>query len=110
VNGTVASSAQWRNGRHLLSHFGDHAHKMRLWGVNGYDRSARETIEHGARFKYTWEDPQVPGLLLPRVGYYHRSSNRFTALTDDEVFILTHYPPDDGEDYVRNLRDSTYSP
>gem|GEM_PF-6572151 len=40
------------------------------------------------------------------MGYYDRRTGRFTALTDDEATITTHFPCP--EHYVRRLPKSDY--
>jgi hypothetical protein len=72
--------------------------------VADYDASARETIRFGISFTYTDPDADVP-----RVGYYALGTNRFTALNQSQTRILTHFIPDRGESYVRDLPDSTYT-
>jgi hypothetical protein len=54
--------------------------------VSQYDESARQTIEVGAYFEY--RDPETDEW---RVGYYDPVTGRFTALTDDEAEIITHF-------------------
>ena len=64
-----------------------------------YLRSARQTIQLGTRFTYAWKGGT-------RVGYFYRATRRFTALRDDEQFIITHFVM--SERQVRALRGSTY--
>ena len=70
--------------------------------VDDYDRSARETIARGTRFTYN-----APGTGEPRVGFFDRATGHFTALTDDEAILLTHYPLSEAK--IRALPNSTYS-
>lgn len=55
---------------------------------------------------FTYEDPDS---LELRVGYYERSTNRLTVVTATEVSVVTHFPPDRGEQYCRDLPYSTYN-
>lgn len=96
----VAASAVWGRGE-LAEHFEKHPETYR--SEREYDEGARETIRLGARFTYT--DTQTSA---PRVGYFHKPSNRFTGLTGDEKRITTHFRPDRGERYVAGLPRSTY--
>ena len=43
---------------------------------------------------------------VPRVDYFALSTGLFTALTENERVIVTHFPAD--EEYVRTLLDSDY--
>ena len=71
-----------------------------------YDDSARETIRDGICLIYTYVDPVDPALQEARVGYFDPATGRFTAMTEDERLILSHFAAT--ESYVRNLPDSTY--
>jgi hypothetical protein len=71
--------------------------------VQDYEASSLATIETGSRFSF--DDPSSGDA---RVGYYDRGSNRFTALTANERRIVTHFCPRRGEQYVRDLPNSTY--
>jgi hypothetical protein len=66
--------------------------------------SSHVTIQVGIRFEF--EDRKTG---RDRVGYYDRATNRLTVLTDDELFILSHYLPTRGEVYIRGLIRSTYT-
>lgn len=68
---------------------------------DAYEESSLVTIGEGVRFTYT--DRQRG---QPRVGYYDPLSQRFTAVTENERWIVTHFPAAD--DYVRHLPDSDY--
>jgi hypothetical protein len=96
----VATQAVWASGE-LAEHFDKHPEGYRSQAE--YDRGAREVIRIGRRFEY--RDTQSNA---PRVGYYDKPSNRFTAMTGDERRITTHFRPDRGESYVRGLPGSTY--
>ncbi len=94
-------------------HFTKHGYKFPFANVSDYDASARETIRTGIPFAYLHVDPDDPTIQEPRAGYFDRPTarfpqGRFTALTEDEALILSHYPPRRGEQYVRSLHDSTY--
>lgn len=86
----------------------EHHYWQHHWDVNAttipeYDASARETIRRGQRFTYT-----DPVRRRPRIGYYDPKTGLFTALHGDRKRILTHFRPEDGEAYVRQLPHSTY--
>jgi pyocin large subunit-like protein len=95
-----AEDARWAPGQ-LEAHFQRHPEGYR--SVEEYDQGARETILRGAAF--TYRDRTTD---LPRLGFYDRETNRFTALTRDGGRITTHFRPDRGERYVRNLQESSY--
>lgn len=96
-----ADTATWPSRSSLLRHFHKHGPDLGRATVEAYDESARATIRVGRRFTYT-----DPFSGESRVGYYHRATQRFTALRADESHILTHFRQD--EAYVRRLPDSTY--
>ena len=52
-----------------------------------------------------WRDADM-GSGEPRVGYYHRLTDRFVGLSDDEAIIFTHFAA--SERYVRTRPNSTY--
>lgn len=101
-----AGTPAWRNQRALVQHFRQHGRKMGFRSVHDYDLSARATIQHGIGLTYTYYDASGPSSALPRVGYFDPSTGRFTALTEDEQVILSHFAATEG--YARNLPDSTY--
>ena len=68
-----------------------------------YDLSARDTIRNGTEFTYQDRESNAR-----RRGFYDRAGNRFTGVTNDGGRITTHFRPDRGEAYVRNLERSTY--
>jgi hypothetical protein len=99
---TPAQSAVWPDPS-LYEHFLKHRLGLGVKWVTDYEASARRTIEIGKRFQYTDKGGQ------PRVGYFHRPTRRFTALTQNERRIVSHYKVDDA-DYPRQLLDSDYAP
>lgn len=98
-----ADTAEWSDQQQEYRHFQKHRWRLRVHTVEAYTRSARATIRVGRAF--TYDDPDFGD---PRVGYYHARTHRFTALTEDQQMILTHFCPD-SRAYVRNLPRSTYS-
>lgn len=96
----IARTAQWAPGQ-LAAHYAKHPEGYR--SVEEYDRGARETIRNGRPF--TYRDPTTGE---PRLGFYDPQTNRFTGLTRDGRRITTHFRPDRGEAYVRELPASTY--
>ena len=101
--GGVMPLPSWPPGPTLHRHFRDHRPKFPYASVREYANSSIETVTIGISFTYTDDTTR-----RQRIGYYHRASNRFTAVTGDGRRILTHYPPDRGERYVEELTDSTY--
>jgi pyocin large subunit-like protein len=95
--------APWPSDDELADHYSDHHWDMNARTVQEYDASARATIRDGTRF--TYDDPKTSRL---RIGYYDPETGLLTALLGDGSEILTHFAPDDGEDYVRDLPHSTY--
>ncbi len=97
---SYAAQASWAPGQ-LQAHFQKHPEGYRT--VEEYDRGARDTIRKGTAFTYLDRESNQRHL-----GFYDRQSNRFTALTLDGRRITTHFRPDQGEQYVRRLPESTY--
>jgi pyocin large subunit-like protein len=91
----------WYSDADARSHFAKHGHKFPYSTVQDYGASSIATVQVGVRFTYKTEG-------VARVGYYHRGVNHFTGVTEDDFFIVTHFPPDDGEQYCRQLDESTY--
>jgi hypothetical protein len=98
----IARDATWTPGQ-LQAHFEKHGREGPWASESAYDASAREVIRVGTLFTY------VDGTAnVERLGFYHRDSNRFTAVTRDGRRITTQFRPDRGEAYVRGLERSTY--
>lgn len=95
-----ASEAQWAPGQ-LQAHFEKHRDGYRT--EQEYDRGARDVIRRGTALTYLDRESGDTHL-----GFYDRSTNRFTAMTADGRRITTHFEPDNGEAYVRQLPRSTY--
>lgn len=98
----IAREATWAPGQ-LRSHFEKHGREMPWASESDYDASARETIRIGTAFTYQDRESNAE-----RRGFYHRETNRFTAVSSDGRRIPTHFRPDRGEGYVRGLERSTY--
>jgi hypothetical protein len=94
----------WVHQTELLMHYRKHGSKLPVQSVQEYEASALDTIRAGVRFTFV---DTAKG--LQRVGYYDSVTNRLTVLSDDELLILSHSPPDRGEQYVRDRPGSTYS-
>ena len=99
---TIAREATWAPGQ-LRAHFEKHGNEGPWASESALDASARETIKIGTVFTYQDRESNAE-----RLGFYHRESNRFTAVTRDGRRIATHFRPDRGEAYVRALDRSTY--
>jgi hypothetical protein len=98
----IARDATWAPGQ-LQAHFEKHGTEGPWASESAYDASAREVIRVGTLLTY------VDGTAnVERLGFYHRDSNRFTAVTRDGRRITTQFRPDRGEAYVRGLARSTY--
>lgn len=93
---------KWRSPRDLDRHFRKHGAKLRVKDRQAYADSALAIFRAGKRF--TYRDPNTAD---ERVGYFDRRTGRFTALTDNEERIVTHFHAD--EQYVRRLPNSTYT-
>ncbi len=93
---------QWASDKEFWKHYRKHWIELGVLSATQYDHSARVIVRTGKRFTY-----RTPG-GRPRVGYFDQTSGLLTALTRDEVIILTHYRPQDGATYVRALPESTY--
>ncbi len=96
-----AAIAQWRSPTKCRDHFLWHGSRLRVTTVSAYDQSARATIQRGTRFTYTDVSAGTA-----RVGYFEPGNGRFTALSADEAWILTHFRAT--EHYVRTRPDSDY--
>ena len=92
---------EWQSPRHLADHFRKHGRRMGLRTVEEFDASARATIAKGTIFGY--EDDRTGEW---RIGCYDRATGRFTVVTSDDRFIVSHFASD--ESYVLLLTDSTY--
>ncbi|MGH2351358.1 MAG: hypothetical protein ACRDJN_07050 [Chloroflexota bacterium] len=98
----IARDARWSPGQ-LQAHFAKHRQEGPYATARAYDASARETIRIGQAFSYVDRTTRAR-----RRGYYHSESNRFTAVTEDGRRITSHFRPESGERYVRNLPESSY--
>jgi hypothetical protein len=101
MHGMPASTAQWPDPAYRRSHFRAHGARLGTRSEEGYDASARETIRGGVRLLYT--DPESGD---DRVGYFVPDRGWFTALSDDEQLILSHFRATGN--YVRHLPDVIY--
>lgn len=98
----IVSDAVWTPGQ-LQDHFQKHGREGPWASASVYDASARETVTMGTLFTY------VDGATdAERLGFFDKPGNRFTSVTSDGRRITTHFRPDRGEAYVRNLNRSTY--
>ncbi|HZR97249.1 MAG TPA: hypothetical protein VFE37_01000 [Chloroflexota bacterium] len=97
--------AQWADADELTDHYQAHRWDTNCATIPEYDASARATIRNGIRFTYDEKDSG-----RPRVGYYDPETGLLTVLRGDGSRILTHFAPDDGEDYVLRQPNSTYRP
>jgi hypothetical protein len=100
--GAVADTARWPNPRYMRRRFRKHRNGLGVLTEADFDRSARATVRTWRRFTYTDHEYKEP-----RVGYYDRRTRRFTALSADEILLLSHFRTDDAR-YPRRLPDSTY--
>ena len=85
---------EWQSREHLEGHFADHGREVGARTVEEYDASARAVVAR-ADMIFSYEDPTT-GLL--RVGCYDVQTGLFTALSDDDHWIVSHFATDD--DYV----------
>jgi pyocin large subunit-like protein len=98
----IARDATWAAGQ-MQAHFAEHGREGPYPTVEAYDASARETIRIGKEFGYVDRTTHAR-----RRGFYDPPTNRFTGMTEDGRRITTHFRPDNGEQYVRGLLESTY--
>ena len=98
---------RWVSPKKLLRHFRDHGGEVGALTPVDYEESARETVRQGQRqgTRFTYDDLQSGER---RVGYFDRGTGRFTALTNSERRIVTHFVPTRGEAYCRTRPNSTY--
>lgn len=92
---------EWQSSKYLADHFAEHGWKIGARTIEEYDASARSTIERGTIFSY--EDDTTSER---RVGCYDRVSGFLTILSDDDRWIVSHFPC--AEIYVKLLFNSTY--
>ncbi|SRR6266511_3453469 len=90
---------EWNGRDSLEDHFGRHGKEVGAKNESEYLRSARETIQLGVRLTYQIGSRE-------RLGYYHKRTGRFTAVSGDGQSILTHSR--ESENYVGTLKGSTY--
>jgi hypothetical protein len=98
------SDPVWVSHFRLRWDFRKHGPEFPFSNVQEYDASSIDTFQVGTRFEF--EDRKSG---RNRVGYYDKATNRLTVLTDDELIILSHYCPSQGDAYVRRLKRSTYT-
>ena len=105
----VPSRLRWISRKKLEEHFLKPGRRQEL-GVRTpeeYEESARQTVQRGLQqgTRFTYEDIQSGE---QRVGYFDRTTGRFTALTGSELRIVTHLVPSAGERYCRTRLNSSY--
>lgn len=98
----IVREATWTPGQ-LQDHFEKHGEEGPWASESVYDASARETVSVGTRFTYVDRATNAE-----RLGFFDKSGNRFTSVTNDGRRITTHFRPDRGESYIRGLYRSTY--
>lgn len=97
----IAQDAVWPDLGYRYQHFKKHGAALRIPTEDEYDASARETIRQGDRLSYS-DDGDL------RVGYFWLDRRRFTALSDDEGMLVSHFRVT--VRYVQHLPDLTRSP
>ena len=95
------SQAPWEDPIARWNHYTKHRNVLGVAAEQEYDESARETIRRGVR--YTYRDRSTGSR---RVGYFERVTGRFTALTERETRIRSHFRT--SERQVRALPESDY--
>ncbi len=96
------SRQEWISRSELSRHFRKHGQKFPYSTEAQYEASSLSTIQLGSPF--TFKNRRG----VPRIGYYHSGTNRLTMVTDDDRFIVTHFPPTRGADCCRTRLASTY--
>jgi hypothetical protein len=79
-----------------------HAGRLGVRTIEEYERSSYTTIRQGRTFTY-----YDRGAQADRVGYFDRATHKFTAVTEDGTYIVTHFRADTAS-YARRLPRSTY--
>ena len=92
--------AEWKSQEHLLDHYRQHRSEFGNCSVEGYDASARATLDAGTFFEYFHI-----GSGETRIGCYDRGSRGLTILDEDD-FIVSHFRCD--ESYVQRLPYNNY--
>ena len=78
--------AEWRTREELEAHFALHGRDVGARTVEEYEASSKDVLGRGTLFEY--EDGATGE---PRLGYYDRDTRRFTAVTEDDRWIKTHF-------------------
>ena len=78
---------EWQSRGHLEDHLADHGLEVGAGTVQEYDASARTVVER-ADMIFAYADPTTG---LPRVGCYASETGPFTALSDDDRWIVNHF-------------------
>ena len=92
---------EWASENHLLEHWMIHRKEFPGLSVDRYAISAQETVLIGRAFTYIDERTR-----LPRIGYFHRDTARFTV-ADLDGKIHTHFHTE--EAYLFGLINNTYT-
>lgn len=90
---------EWISRQRLEDHYNKHGRYLRTRTIEEYVASALDTIARGTIFGY--DDPRSGER---RIGCFDRATGRFTAITDDDRYIVSHFRSD--EAYVIGLPDS----
>jgi hypothetical protein len=95
---------KWPTRRKAEEHFFNHGQEVGASTVEEYEASAIETIRVGRPFQYV---DRTTGKR--HLGYFDPPTGRFAGLDRRGRRIFTHFVPDEGEEYVRNLPHSDYT-
>lgn len=95
--------SEWMSRDDLERHFGLHGRDVGARTLEAYEASSKDVVERGTLFEYEYGPTGER-----RLGYYDRDTRRFTAVTEDDRWIKTHFRCP--EYYVRDiLTGSTYA-
>ncbi len=92
---------EWQSRKYVEDHFRKHGRKIGARTIEEYDASARRTIERGTIFSF--EDDTTSER---RVGCCDRVEGLLTILSDDDRWIVSHFPCD--EEYLLDLINTTF--
>ena len=88
---------EWQSRQHLEDHFDRHGHEVGVRTIEEYDARARAVIAR-ADMIFSYE-AHTTGEA--RVGSFDSQSGLFTVTSDDDRWIISHFPAD--HSYIRRL-------
>ena len=89
----------WQSDHHRADHFRDHGAEVGARSVEEYNASAHAVIENDDADTFLYRGIDTD---LDRIGLYDPLTGLFTALTEEQEWIVTHYRTD--PEYIRGLK------